>query len=198
MKPSFAICTSLLILAGIASPTLASDRYPNAREMQSLMQQLKQNIPKLQRSRLYQDRRSPAQKQQVTAFSQDWSSIDPTVAPFLGQWTAIEETKSIYPSRTKGRVCIIDTFLPERRDSSGISFTLGTVANRVIRTDDKLILVKEGDFLGANFVTNGKANVYEYAHPRPLKHPASDKYWSKETAILQAFQKAGCVAESTR
>ncbi len=166
--------------------------------MRVLTQQFKQNIPKLQRSRSYADRRTPEQKQQVATFSRDWSSIDPSVAPFLGQWTAIEESKSIYPSRKKGQVCVVDSFIPERDGTSGYSFTTGTVSNEQIRTEDKLVLIKDGNFLGTAFVVRGKANLYEYAHPRPLKNPAGDNYLSKETQILEKFRETGCVAEFTR
>lgn len=198
MRLKFAIFTSLAMLIGIAKPTFASERYPTAQEIQSLIQQFKKNIPKLLRSSIYSDRRTPEQKQQISTFTQDWSNIDPSVAPFLGVWVAIEESKAIYPSRTKGKVCIVNSFLPEWDGSGGYSFTIGTVSKGMIRTEDKLVLVKQGNFLLSSFVSRGKPHGYEYAYPRPLKHPASLYSLEKEPEIIQEFRQAGCITEFTK
>lgn len=198
MKLKLAIFMSLAILVGIAKPTFASERYPTAEEMQSLIQQFKNNIPKLLHSSMYSDRRTPNQKQQISTFSQDWSNIDPSVAPFLGVWVAIEESKAIYPSRAKGKVCIVDSFLPERDGSGGYVFTMGTVSKGMIRTEDKLVIVKQGNFLLSSFVSRGEPHGYEYAYPRPLRHPANLYSLEREPEIIQKFRQAGCIAEFTK
>ena len=198
VKSKFAIFISLVTLLSVVKPTLASERYPTAQEMRVLIQKFKQNIPKLLPSSMYSDRRTPDQKQQISTFSQDWSNIDPSVAPFLGVWVAIEESKAIYPSRTKGQVCIVDSFLPERDGSGGYTFTMGTVSKGMIRTEEKSVLIKEGNFLGSAFIVKDKAALYEYAYPRPLKHPASLYSLEKEPEILRKFRQAGCIAEFTK
>jgi len=63
----------------------------------------------------------------LKAFVRAWLPVNPDVAPFLGQWTALEETQNIYPSTLKGKVCIIETFIPTENDM-GISFARGTIS----------------------------------------------------------------------
>lgn len=143
------------------------------------------------------DRRERTQIQQLTSFVKAWSQIDPATAPFLGQWSALEETKSIYPSSVKGRVCIIDGFIPSE-NNIGFRFGIGTVSKGKIKTDSYL-LIHERNYLGGVFVYNNEPGIYEYAWPKPLKIPAelmrrvpqSDRH---RNHILEQFQNAGCTA----
>jgi hypothetical protein len=94
-------------------------------------------------------------------------AFEPAAATFLGDWSAIEESMLIYPSRTKGQVCIIETFILGMNDS-GFAFTLGKVVRGQVQIDNRKILIRQDAFLGAAGVYNGKAGLYEYANPRPL------------------------------
>jgi len=105
-----------LIILGICSlPTFAqvrSDRYPTDTEIQKLIAEFRSDIPTFQRSsNLGGDYlKHPRQKQlfeQVKLFERAWSQVDPAVAPFLGTWNAGAPDWSIYPSNTRGRVCVI-------------------------------------------------------------------------------------------
>jgi hypothetical protein len=183
----------LVALNIISLPALAeSDRYPTDVEMQALTGQFREKIPKLRLTRQYTDRRSVNAKQQIASFSRNWAKFDPSVGLFLGEWTALEETKFIYPSGKKGQVCIIDTYLDGK--SVAAEFNLGTVANGRLRTSNRHILFVEGDFLGMAHVNRGKPYVYEYAFPKPLNHPAKERYLQARNNIIQQFNAAGCTA----
>lgn len=188
----FRCATIATLLISIASPTWASDRYPIDQELNQLSRQFKQKLPKLQKDRTYHDRRNATERQQIKAFVEAWLQVDPEVAPFLGMWTAIEESKSIYPSSTKGRVCIVDTFLADR--GMGVSFSTATVVNNRLRSNDKTVSIKEGNFLATAFVYQGKARIYEYAHPRPLNNPATTDYLRNERKVIEQFKQAGCTS----
>ncbi|MGL5061998.1 MAG: hypothetical protein ACRC62_18660 [Microcoleus sp.] len=104
------ITLSLAILSATSLPIVAqSSRLPTDAEMQELIKKFRHfaaNPPNENREMYIKDRRDRTQIQQITSFVKARSQIDPTTAPFLGQWVAYEETKSIYPSNIKDRVCI--------------------------------------------------------------------------------------------
>ncbi|MBD2033583.1 hypothetical protein H6F86_30930 [Phormidium sp. FACHB-592] len=191
---------SLLLLIGLTQAALAQgQRYPTEREMQSLSQQFKRKLPSLKNgpTRTYSDRRTPAERQQRETFVQSWARFDPAVATFLGGWTAIEESMLIYPSRTKGQVCIIETFIPGANDS-GFALTLGKVVRGRVQTGNRKILIRQDAFLGSAGVFNGKAGLYEYANPRPLQDPATVDYFQRVPSIVNQFKQAGCTARLPR
>ncbi|MCU0545562.1 MAG: hypothetical protein MUE44_25895 [Oscillatoriaceae cyanobacterium Prado104] len=192
---------SLAILAATALPSVAqSARLPTDAEMQELIKQLRSfagSTPGDARRIYSKDRRTRTQIQQITSFVKAWSQIQPETAPFLGEWTAIEESKSIYPSNIKGRVCIIDTFIPSDRDI-GFIFSQGTVSQGKIKTESD-ILINQGNYLGAAFIHDNKPRIYEYAWPKPLKTPAElmrhiPQNNPQRDRIIERFQKAGCTA----
>lgn len=189
---SIRFAIAALILSSFALPTWASERYPTEQELSKLSRQFKQKLHSLKKSRMYQDRRTPTERQQVKSFVDVWSKLDSQTAPFLGMWTAIEESMSIYPSKTKGQVCIIETFLADQR--LGVSFTTATVTNNGLRAGDKKVLIKEGNFLADTFVYEGKPGIYEYAHPRPLSNPAATDYLRNERKVVEQFNQAGCIS----
>ena len=204
MKSRSLLNTTIIISAILAATSLPivaqSVRLPTDAEMQELIKKFRiftASPPDSNRGYYRNDRRDRAQIQQITSFVKARSQIDPETAPFLGTWTAIEESKSIYPSNIKGRVCIIDSFIPSPRDI-GFSFSLGTVSNGKIKTDSN-ILIYQGNYLGAAFIHNNKPSIYEYAWPKPLKTPAelmqhvpqSDR---DRNRIIEQFHKAGCTA----
>lgn len=193
------ITLNLAIWAAISLPIFAqSARLPTDAEMQKLINKFRifaASPPDYNRGIYTKDRRDRTQIQQLTSFVKAWFQIEPATAAFLGEWTAWEETKSIYPSNVKNRVCIIDSFIPRPRDI-GFSFSLGTVSNGKIKTD-RNILIHQGNYLGAAFIHNNKPSIYEYAWPKPLKTPAELMQHvpqSDRDRIIEQFQKAGCTA----
>lgn len=195
------ITISLVILAATSLPVIAqSSRLPTDAEMQELIKKFRRfaaNPPNDYREMYIKDRRDRAQIQQRTSFIKGRTQIDPTTAPFLGQWTAIEEAKNIYPSNIKGRVCIIDSFIPDDRNI-GFSFSQGTVSNGKIKTDSEILML-EGNYLGVAFVYNNQSDIYEYAWPKPLKTPAElmqhiPQNNAARDRIIKQFQQAGCTA----
>ncbi|MEA5488995.1 MULTISPECIES: hypothetical protein [Pseudanabaena] len=113
----------------------------------------------------YIDNRSRYKIEQITQFRNDWSTLDPSLAPFLGQWQGYERSMvSIYPSSTKGKSCVITSFGDDVRDSSGIrtvythTFGIGKISG------NKLLVETEN---GEKFVVlqqvantkNGRINI---------------------------------------
>jgi hypothetical protein len=197
MNPLRLAIASLLLL-NFASPVWAeSRRYPTEQELQSLMQMFNQDIARFKQKPVMRDLRSPQEKQQRVAFVKAWAQVDLEVAPFLGHWTAIEESMMIYPSRTKGEVCILETFIPEQNES-GVSLTFGKVVKGQIRTSYHTVLMQNGDFLGSASVDQGKLSVYKYFYPRPLQDPATVSYLSRDLSrdksVITRFRQAGCTA----
>ena len=102
----------VLVLACLTLPAEAqSERYPTETELQQLAQELRQKIPELENSGFYNDRRSFEEWQEISVYVDAWAEVDPEIAPFLGEWGAIEESLYIYPSTTTGEVCILDIYL---------------------------------------------------------------------------------------
>lgn len=193
------ITISLAILAATSLPIFAqSVRFPTDAELQQLIKKFRSfaaSPPGDNRGLYKTDRRSRVQVQQLTSFVKAWSQIDPTTAPFLGTWIALEERKSIYPSSVKGRVCIIDIFI--RNNNTGFRFGIGRVSNGKIQTDS-YILIREGNYLGGIFVYNNEPGIYEYAWPKPLVNPLElierNTPVAEKNELLQQFKEAGCTA----
>lgn len=188
---------SLLLLAGMALPAWAqSQRYPTDREIQGLMQQMRQHTAQLRAEGTYRDRRTPAERQQLAAFVAAWSRIDRSVTPFLGSWDGYEESMLVYPSRTAGQVCIIETYIGDR--GTGADFLLGTVRNGRVVLSDNSFLIRQGSYLGVAFVYQNRPSIYEYANPTPLDHPATVSYLKDQPNLVNQFNQAGCRAEPSR
>jgi hypothetical protein len=176
-----------LVVASLALPATAqSERYPTDIELQHLVQELRQSIADLQASGIYDDRRTPAEQQAISAFADAWAEVDPAIAPFLGEWTAIEESLYIYPAATRGEVCILDIYLDDG------DFYTGQVRNSRVYTDQNLVFLLDSGYLGSTFVYDDQPGIYEYAHPRPLPDPseALRQYYPEAVA---AFEEAGCL-----
>lgn len=194
-----------LIILGCCLPIIAqqSKRYPTENELQQLMNRFRNFVasPSIRSRAGYrdfyiQDRRNENETQKLKAFVRAWLPVNPDVAPFIGQWTALEETQNIYPSTIKGKVCIIETFIPTANDI-GISFAQGTISGKQVRTSERTILVQQGNYLGVTFIntSNNQAGIYEYAWPKPLVDPSKLISYipqADRNRLLQQFKEAGC------
>lgn len=176
-----------LVLACLALPAVAqSERYPTEAELQQLVQELRQKIPELQASGFYSDRRTFEEWQEISVYVEAWAGADPVIAPFLGEWSAIEESLYIYPSTTRGEVCILDIYLDEG------DFYLGQVRDGKVYTDQNLVFFLDNNFLGNASVYDNQPSLYEYANPRPLPNPSEElgQYYPEAVA---AFAASGCL-----
>ncbi|MGB3491402.1 MAG: hypothetical protein WBA57_01650 [Elainellaceae cyanobacterium] len=186
---AIALLTALISLGLPVAAEAQSLRFPTESEQQSLIEEMRQTIPQLMESGMYSDRRTAIERDEAEAFSQAWAEVDPAVAPFLGEWYAIEESLAIYPSPHPGVVCIVDTYL----DIS--DFYLGFVLNEKVYTSTHMTLVLDSDFLVSLGVygDDQSPSHYEYAHPRiPQTPAASDYYVNMHPEIVEQFNRAGC------
>jgi hypothetical protein len=190
-----------LIFFGSCLPIIAqqSKRYPTENELQQLMNRFRNFVASPSpgnRDFYIRDRRNESETQKLKAFVRAWLPVNPDVAPFLGQWTALEETKNIYPSSLKGKVCIIQNYIPPP-NGRGISFAQGTVSGKFIKTTNFTFLIQQGNYLGAAFIDtrNNQPGIYEYAWPKPLVAPAKLMSYlppADRNRLLQQFKEAGC------
>lgn len=186
MRPCFlllALGIFLLPLPAVAQ----SERHPTDAEVERLLEEMRQNIPNLIESGFYDDRRSSEVRQQRDNFVDVWADVDPAIAPFLGNWAAIEENLIIFPAPNQGEVCIIDSHL----DAS--DFYLGRVVEGKLHTDTNLTLVLDSGLLVSTFVYDNQANHYEYGNPRPVEDPTTTYYADYHPEIVEQFQQAGCL-----
>ncbi|MFB2923452.1 MULTISPECIES: hypothetical protein [Aerosakkonema] len=185
---------SLTIITASFLPVLAQqqfERYPTAAEIQRLRSKLREQI----RRNNVGDSRSQVEKQRRESFVRAWSRIDPAIAPFLGKWSGYEEGLSVYPSNRRGRVCLIYIGI------QAADFGLGTVSNEVIRTDDKEVILKEGDYLGVVTVRNDRADIpveIPYNSPTVLEAARQFAQLSANAQdvdkVVRQFNAAGCTA----
>lgn len=195
------ITISLAIFAITSLPIVAqqSKRYPTENQLQQLMNQFRNFVaspPEGSRGFYLRDPRNAAQSRDLKAFVRAWLPVNPDIAPFIGQWTALEETTNIYPSTIKGKVCIVETFIPPQSDI-GISFAVGTVSGKSIKTSNLTVLLQQGNYLGVAFIntSNDRPGIYEYAWPKPLTNPAElmrDVPPASRNQLLKQFKEAGC------
>lgn len=141
----------------------ASERYPTTTELVRLREKLRQQIRAIENGNEFKNFRTLADKQRLASLVSAWAKVDPIVAPFLGYWSGYEESLLIYPSNTKGRVCII-------YEGLGLNeIYFGNVVNGEIRTDEKETIIKEGDYLGVASVRNNQPDIFvtpPYMNPR--------------------------------
>lgn len=188
----FVAVAILAISSTISLAQQQSERYPTAAELQRLREKLREQI----RSSNITDRRSPAEKQSRETLVRTWSRVDPAVSPFLGNWSGYEESLSIYPSNTRGRVCLIYIGIQEAE----LSF--GTVSNGQIRTNQREVILKQGDFLGVASVRNNKPDIFvetPYNFPVSLQAPrqfaqSSGTSTEEVNKVVREFNAAGCTA----
>jgi hypothetical protein len=199
------LIVSLALVATASLSVLANSvRYPTDVELKRLRLDFENKVkssPKI-------TTRNTAEIDQLRTLRSAWSKVDPDVTPFLGGYSALEEGKFIYPSSTKGRVCIIDTYLSSRwgntAESHGILLTVGSVSNGTIRTSNNHVFIQKGDYLGDTYVQkDNEARLYGYRLIGSLKSPSPTHIpgfninyfpdWVKQE-IIQKFNDAGCTA----
>ncbi|WP_293356031.1 MULTISPECIES: hypothetical protein [unclassified Microcoleus] len=197
------IMSFAIIATGSLSVLANSDRYPTDAELKKLRLDFEKQINSFQQT----SRKDTPEINQLRAFRSAWSKVDPGVVPFLGSYRALEEGKFIYPSNTKGCVCIIDIGLNGERgntvESHGISLTVGSVSNGTIRTSNNNVFIIKGDHLGDTYVRGNEARLYGYSLTGSLKAPSVTHIpgfninylpeWVKQE-IIQKFKAAGCSA----
>jgi hypothetical protein len=180
-----------LAIALSISPQLAysqNQSYPTDEELQKLM-------PDFQRQVDYWNQyEKPERQSEARTFAERWSHRDPTVAPFLGKWGAIEETMDIYPSTTEGQVCLIHTSEPEA------SFSLGNVFNQQIYTGAGEVIIQQGNYAGVAWSKGNETGVYVYRLIAPVEVPTRESlsYWTEGDRIIEQFDAAGCIAEASK
>ncbi|MEM9004029.1 MAG: hypothetical protein AAGE59_10950 [Cyanobacteria bacterium P01_F01_bin.86] len=181
---------AMLASLGLVAPTSAEpSRYATDAEIQELVAAMRQRIPQLQATGYYLDRRTLEEQQERAAFTAAWGEVDPEIAPFLGDWTAIEEALMIYPAAQPGEVCIIDIYLDDA------AFYRGEVIDGKVYANNNLVLVLDSGFLASIFVGNNQPNLYEYGNPRPLEDPVTTDYFAEYyPEIPPQFAQAGCLA----
>ena len=195
----FASCAILFGLGN--SSALAQTRKPTAAEIQQAKTNLRQHVQSLKSSgmgHLIEDRRTPEQKQNRDRLVEAWKQEDPQIAPFLGSWTGYETVWSIYPSSTKGQVCIVS-------NAQGIvNLDFGTVVNNSIHSRKGILFVKEGNYLGVTIKSGN--NQFAPIDDHPLNSPNSLKelYQFKglyndfhpAPKLLKPYAQAGCTASA--
>jgi hypothetical protein len=176
----------MLALASLPLLALAqSQRHPTDAELQELRQALQQAMNDPNYVRVYPDRRTPGEQESRAALVDAWAEVDPAIAPFLGEWTAIEESLYIYPAATRGEVCVLDVYLNEG------DFYSGVIRDGRVYTTTNLVFFLNDNYLSSAFVYNDQPETYEYANPRPLPDSLAqlEQYYPE---MMAAFHAAAC------
>ena len=167
------------------------ERYPTAAELQTLREKSRAQI----RSGEMGNIGSSVDDKERTAFVREWSRVYPGIASFLGEWSGSEEAYAVYPSNTRGRVCLI-YIAP-----TDIDFSVANLVNGQLRSDDKNVMLQEGNFLTFAYVTDNKPDIYmppfSYASvPQPVREFAQKSAASagEIDQVIRQFNAAGCTA----
>ncbi|HEY9849468.1 MAG TPA: hypothetical protein V6D28_08420 [Leptolyngbyaceae cyanobacterium] len=193
-KSGFYVAACLSVLSIIALPGFAQhQRYPTEAEIRRLSATLPESIASLEGVGIT-DKRSKSEIETLNSFIRNWSQVNPTVAPFLGERTTWGTVMVIYPSNVRNRLCIITLDWDE---PDYIDFTQAYVSNSQIRTDAGSIIIRDKAFLGVIYIQDNEAMLSAYHVPKPLKpipqllngYPSAIK-----NRITQQFNAAGCTA----
>ncbi|MFB2917754.1 hypothetical protein [Aerosakkonema funiforme] len=177
------IFTVSLATLGINSIAFAqSQRYPTNAEIQRLIR----DFPSVIQSNrvLLPGYPTASETQRLRSFVREWSRVNPTIAPFLGQWQIDEAGLAIYPSNIRGRVCIVA--LGDMDDVG----ELGTVVNSQIRTNKNWVIFRQANYLGSVRIVDNKPKIFPLDSPLPLESPT--RFLREQTR--QEFNAAGCTA----
>ena len=199
----FILGFSLITLTANELSVLAQTRQPTNTELRKLRQELQQHIIRLTKniSVHLQDSRAQVEKNTRESFVRAWSKTEPELAPFFGLWVGYENSSYIYPSNSKGRVCVVET-----AEGSG-RLTTGVFSNGVIKTNIGEVLFKEGNYyLGSALLKNGRFvstnGEIPLRSPRPVESLSglleSIFEASEKNQISQQFKAAGCTSSTVR
>ncbi|MDB9372324.1 GUN4 domain-containing protein [Nodularia sphaerocarpa] len=204
MRSLFILGFSLVTLAANQLSVLAQTRQPTNAEIKKLRQEFQESIRYYKNnstvSKYVEDRRTQAEKNERESFVRAWSKLETQLAPFMGRWYGYESGRYIYPSNTKGRVCVVV------KTEGTATLNTGVLFNGVIRQNNGGLLFKEGDFLGAALLEKGRfIRDYEtpFHHPRllqPLTKVLDSLYRaspSEKNQLAQQFKAAGCTTSIT-
>lgn len=192
----FGLMVSLAILGAVSISAFAqSQRYPTDAEVQRLRGNLREQFQAYQRVYGSSNRRTSAEIKSLESFVSAWSKVDPSVAPFIGEWNRQENWLSIFPSKVRSQVCVI--YVPG--DEPEASFSLGSVSNDQIRVRggllDREVIIKQDNYLGLVGVYQNQVQVFVQAFPKLLKPPTnSSLHGRKASRVIQQFNAAGCTA----
>ena len=206
------IISTLIIFFGFNNlSALAQQRKPTAAEIQQAKTSLSQQVQSLQKNNSFyslRDHRTSEQKQNRNKLVDAWKSVQPEVAPFLGSWLGYETVWMIYPSNTKGKVCIV------RAEQGYINLYFGqiadnklyiksdpkTVANHNNGIDRSYVFYQEGNYLGVGQIEN---NQFRQVNDVPLNSPTAPQepqflydmdlnQLSSASLIAETFKQGGC------
>lgn len=172
-----------------------SDRPPTAPEIQRLIPVLRQKLDQALHSPitlLYRDQRSLAQTHEINQFIRQWSKRDPAIAPFLGK-RQITTDLLIYPSLTRGQVCIIQSYFRDEH-SHGTVLIVGQVRGKYLQTDAHQTWIELKGYLGEAIVRQGTPQVELWPLPTPLVAPDQILYL-QHSPLLSRWKALGCTAE---
>ncbi len=160
-------------LSGVIAQNIQkSERYLSGREIQSFEPEIQAELRS--GSRFYLDRRTSLETNQINDFVNAWQKVDPSIIPYLGSWTGWESGVDIYPSSTKGQVCIVSTGI-------GINqyiVDVGRVSNNKLLLEGEggkgVIIMKRGVLRSGNTIDfivgfgsyNGRNGHSSYVFPR--------------------------------
>jgi hypothetical protein len=138
----------------------------------------------------------------------DWSRVDPETAHFLGSWNKTVSSFMIYPSTSKGRVCVVFV-LPAGRER-GIDrvkavISVASINNGYLQMntgdwdnssfDSGGFLIRNGNYLGFASIRQGKPNIYPIAAFSDTLIPITSLSLAntvQNQRVIQKFSAAGC------
>lgn len=201
---------TVLGLITLPVPVIAigwSERYPTQMEIQQLVKKFLQQAsqPKPEGSPCClgseRDPRSATTKRKISSFVKGWGKINPDIAPFTGRWINNNAVVTVYPTKVKGRVCVILSGVQEDFFTTGlfsqghIKLQDGELAGRALilqrNKSGTPFLLSAGIYANVpNFTIYGLA--YTPDAPAEFLSPAT------KANILQQFKLAGCSYTSFR
>ena len=115
-----------------------------------------------------------------------WQKHDPAVTPFIGSWLDYETIWSIYPSATKGQVCVV------QREMDMAVLHLGNVKNGKVQMETGWVISSQGDKLNVAFPNSG-ASLKIFGQ---LEEPSKLQYVKNSylVPLLRIYKQAGCTA----
>jgi len=181
-----------------------SDRHLSEQEIQSLINsvQLSRVVNRVTDRVGLDDKRSQFEINSINQFVSAWQRVDPSIAPFLGNWSAYQENLELYPSIIRGQVCVIREYFAGSREGTKRLLNVGKVSGDKLITDGELgkrVFVKrkgilqkpstsafpnqEVEYVGMFGTIRGRNGFSAYVFPIALKEINDNR-----------FTRLGCTA----